>query len=214
MNATHAHNNQTNLSEILGTFLRLGTSASLGLLVTAMLLFLMCSLIVMDLPDIETKIIKITKIVMNDDRVIENLPEPMTPKPVDPQPAPQIPELTYSFENTEGTKLTMAPPVNPAGVDVVSGFYSGSAIAVLKVAPQYPRRLQTRGIEGFVDLVFDITPTGKTENIRVLFSEPDGAFEKSSIKALAKWKYKPAMDDGVAKAQKNQTTRISYELEK
>jgi protein TonB len=61
--------------------------------------------------------------------------------------------------------------------------------------------------------VFDITPAGKTENIRVVYAEPEGVFERSSMKALAKWKYKPAMDDGVAMPQKNQTTRITYELE-
>jgi len=91
---------------------------------------------------------------------------------------------------------------------------SGSAVITYNLAPTYPRRAITRNIEGYVDLMFDIAASGKTENIRILRAEPKGYFEKAAQKALAKWKYKPAMEDGVATAQKNQTTRITFELEK
>ncbi|WP_101760530.1 energy transducer TonB [Oceanicoccus sp. KOV_DT_Chl] len=214
MNATYTLNNETTLNEIYSKVLRLSTSASLGVLVTGMLLFLMCSLIAMDPPDLIEENIKIIDVVMSDERDIIEQIDPIVEKPVDPQPQPQIPEFTQSFDPGEGLKISIAPTLDPGVKEIGSGFSSGSAMAIFKVAPTYPRRQQTKGVEGFVDLMFDITPTGKTENIRVLYSEPEGAFDKSSVKALAKWKYKPAMEDGVAMAQKNQTTRITYELEK
>lgn len=213
MSATYLVNDAIPFYEVFRKFLRLTTSAGLGVLVTGLLLFLMCSLIAMDPPDIDTQVIRVTQVVMDDTSVIEVLPEPITPKPVDPAPMPQLPQFSQQFEAVKGVDIAVAPIVEPGAQDVGRGFSSGTALAIFKVAPEYPRRHLSRGVEGFVDLMFDITPTGKTENIRVIYAEPQGAFERSSVTALSKWKYKPAMNDGVAIAQKNQTTRITYELE-
>ncbi len=213
MNTSYTMDNDLVTNELFSKALRLSTSASLGVLVTGMLLLLMCSLIAMEVPDIDTESIKITEIIMQEDRTIEPLSETKLVKPVDPHPVPKMPKIEQSFDHSEGLDIAMVAPTIEGGLDVAAGFTTGSAMAIFKVAPQYPRRLLTRGVEGFVDLVFDITPTGKTENIRVVYSQPQGAFDRSAVKALEKWKYNPAMDDGIAMAQKNQTTRITYELE-
>lgn len=214
MNATYTLNHETVLNVMFGKVLRLGTIASFGVLMTGMLLFLMCSLIAMDPPDIPEVTYERFDIWVNPDRVIDPIVDKKVIKPVDPEIQPDIPKLQESFDDVEAIHVVMLPPTGPGEINLKLGAGSGSAIPVFKVAPAYPRRQQSRGVEGFVELMFDITPTGKTENIRVIYAQPEGAFERSSIKALARWKYKPAMDDGVAMAQKNQTTRITYEMEK
>ena len=213
MNATYMPNQETNLSAIIGKVLQLSTSASLGVLVTGMLLFFMCSLIAMDPPEIVETPTKVIEVVMSDEREIEAQPEEIQEKPPEPQSEPDIPDFTQSIDPVEGIKIAIAPTLDPGVVNVDGGYSSGSAMPIFRVAPQYPRRPQSRGIEGFVDLMFDISPTGKTENIRVVYAEPKGAFERASIKALSKWKYKPAMEDGVGQTQKDQTTRIKFELD-
>lgn len=192
---------------------RLGTSVSLAFVVTGLLLILMCSLIAMDPPDIIEDTITIQEVVMTQDRVIVEQQDPDIIKPVDPVDPPPKPEFKQNLDNSDAFEIAIAPPVEPIKVVPGNGFSSGSAMPIFKVAPQYPRRQQSRGVEGYVDLMFDIGPTGKTQNIRVIFSEPEGVFDRASIKALQKWKYKPAIDDGVAIIQKNQTTRISFNLE-
>ena len=199
---------------LLGRGIRVGTSVSLGMLVTAALLLLMCALIAMDPPEIDTTTIKIPPIVLTPDRVIEEQRMKKEVKPADPAPQPKIPELTQEFINNNDVDILFDPPSDPGDRNIGLGLSSGTAMAIFKVAPQYPRRAVTRGVEGFVDLIFDITATGKTENIRVIYAQPPGYFEHTSIKTLAKWKYEPAMDDGIAQAQKNQTTRFTYELDK
>ena len=81
------------------------------------------------------------------------------------------------------------------------------------IAPLYPNRARQRGIEGYVDLMFDVSAAGKTENIRVIDANPKGYFERAAMKALAKWKYQPAMEDDIAMATKNVTRRFTFELE-
>lgn len=213
MNAIYIpSNNEVVLNGVVGQVLRFSRSAGFGVIVTVMLFIFMCSLIAMDPPEIIEDPIKIIGVVMTDDRVIVDQPEPIEKKPVDPEPLPPLARITKSIES-DGVEIPITIVLEPVVKGIDSGFSSGAAMAIFKVAPEYPRRSQSRGVEGFVDLMFDITPAGKTENIRVVYAEPEGAFERSSIKALAKWKYKPAMDDGVAMPQKNQTTRITYELE-
>ena len=213
MRAIQPLNNETTFNNILTALFRVSSCASLGVFVTGGLLFLMYSLIAMDPPELVITSHNVVPVIMPEERKIDVRPETMEVKPVDPTPPPPMLTLTQKFDPVETILTSIAPPVDTGIEGINGGLSSGTAMAIFKVAPQYPRRAQARGIEGFVDLMFDITPTGKTENIRVIYAEPQGMFDRSSIQALAKWKYKPAMDEGVAMVQKNQTTRISYELE-
>lgn len=194
---------------------RIGSSAGLAVIVTGALILLMSSLISMETPTIETSHHRIPTIVMPPDRTIESLPTPKEVKPIEPAPEPDIPPVTEQFNNNADTiDIAMRPPIDVGPITQGNGISNGAAIALVRVAPPYPSRALRRNIEGFVDLMFDITPAGKTENIRVVNAQPAGYFESASRKTLAKWKFRPAMEDGKAVPQRNQTTRITYELEK
>ncbi|MEM6486411.1 MAG: energy transducer TonB, partial [Pseudomonadota bacterium] len=83
----------------------------------------------------------------------------------------------------------------------------------LKLQPEYPSRALSRGIEGYVDLAFDISSTGATSNIRVVDAEPEGVFERAAIRALERWKYKVPITKGVPQGQVDMMTRLRFELE-
>ena len=74
---------------------------------------------------------------------------------------------------------------------------SGTQLVVpyLQLQPDYQRRALMRGIEGYVDLAFDVTAAGATTNIRVIEAQPEGIFERSAIRAVAKLKYKMPITD-------------------
>ena len=193
---------------------RIGSSASLGILVTAGLFLLMYSLIALEPPELVDGFIKIQAVVLEENRDITPQPEPMEEKPQEVEPEPDTPDFEPTFDSQGAIDIALTPQFLATDIDLTSGSASGSAVPVVRVAPPYPPRAMRRGIEGFVDLMFDISASGKTENIRVIYAEPKGYFEKASKKTLAKWKYKPAFDEDVAIPQKNQTTRITYELDK
>jgi protein TonB len=66
-----------------------------------------------------------------------------------------------------------------------------------RVQPEYPQKALARKLSGWVDLRFLVNTQGNTENIQVMDSEPKGSFEKAATKAIAKWRFKPVMVDGM-----------------
>ncbi|NRB23287.1 energy transducer TonB [Shewanella sp.] len=49
---------------------------------------------------------------------------------------------------------------------------------------------------GYVQLQYDVDSKGKTENIQVIKSQPEGIFDDAAVRALSKWKYNPKIADG------------------
>ena len=50
----------------------------------------------------------------------------------------------------------------------MKGFSANTPIPTVMVQPTYPRRAANKGIEGFVDVQFDVTEMGTAENIRIV----------------------------------------------
>jgi protein TonB len=80
------------------------------------------------------------------------------------------------------------------------------------VDPRYPRRAQSRAVEGWVHLRFTVTPEGTTRDIVILDADPPNYFEKSAINAVKKYKYKPRFENGVPVEQEGVELVLSFEL--
>ena len=87
------------------------------------------------------------------------------------------------------------------------------ATPVMRVDPVYPMEAAKLGIEGSVVLQFDITESGETDNINIVDSFPEGTFDKSAIKALSQWQYKPRIQGGVAQRQTALRVQLDYRLD-
>ena len=93
------------------------------------------------------------------------------------------------------------------------GFSSnGEYLPIVKVAPVYPRRAQTRGIEGYVVLEFIVTKTGAVRNPYVVEAKPPGIFDRSAINAALKFKYKPMVVNGEPIDVAGVRNRINFDL--
>lgn len=62
--------------------------------------------------------------------------------------------------------------------------------------PRYPRDAYRRRQEGFVVVEFTINAQGRTEDISVVESEPRGAFDSEARRAVSRWTFKPALQNG------------------
>ena len=94
------------------------------------------------------------------------------------------------------------------------GFSSdGEYLPIVKVAAVYPRRAQTRGITGYCIVEYTVTTTGATRDPVPVDCEPSGVFERASVKAAEKFKYKPRVIDGAAVEVAGVQNRFIYELE-
>ena len=110
---------------------------------------------------------------------------------------------------TEGQKL----PV-PVSTSQAVGFPLEplrTYLPIVRVAPVYPARALSQGLEGFVDLSFTVTTVGTVKDPIVLHST-SRLFERAALRALLKYKYKPRVVDGVPVEVPGVRARISFDL--
>jgi periplasmic protein TonB len=93
-----------------------------------------------------------------------------------------------------------------------SASTDADVLPIVKVPPQYPRRASQTCTEGWVMIELTVTETGAVINPVVLDAEPPDIFNRSALKAMAKWKYKPRIVGGKAVSRKGVQHVISYEL--
>ena len=78
--------------------------------------------------------------------------------------------------------------------------------------PVYPEAARAEGIEGWVRLRYDISIDGRVENLRVLASSPPGVFDAAALAAVAQWRYRVAVIDGVPSAVSGVVSTLRFEL--
>lgn len=182
------------------------------------LFYLMQSLIDTQFEQEDVKTRKIADIVVPDKVIETNLKEVLPEKVEDPEePPPDMEPLDFDTDLDMST-ANMAPTVAVNVSINASGLSSGDGeyLPIVKVAPIYPRRAQTRGISGSCIVTYTVTTTGA---IRDPYIEnetdctPKGIFERASLKAALKFKYKPRVVDGQAIEVAGVRNIFTYELE-
>jgi len=106
-------------------------------------------------------------------------------------PLPGLPALDVNRNLLNGVNAEMSSPRE-----------NNDVIALLKVEPDYPRRAAREGIEGWVKLEFTVLEDGTVADVKVLQSSPNRVFDRSAIRALLRWKFKPRIVNGKAVKQR------------
>ena len=182
------------------------------------LFFLMNSLIDRQFEQDEIKAQKVAEIVVPDKEIETNRKEELPEKVEDPdEPPPDMEPLDFDSD-LDISAANMAPTVAVNVSINASGLSSGDGeyLPIVKVAPIYPRRAQTRGITGYCIVTYTVTTTGAIRDPYVENESdcsPKGIFERASLKAAAKFKYKPRVVDGQAIEVAGVQNKFTYELE-
>lgn len=170
----------------------------------------------------EDKSVKLVDIVMPD-RDIDTLLQEVE-KPDEPEEQPDdIAQPEVELQPLTGVDVTIAKP--KANIQAGGSFFKdGEYMPLFAVQPQYPRRAQERGTEGYAIISFTITEQGTAENPVVVegkcgdVNDPNvvmrdcSIFNNSSIRASAKLKYKPKIVDGNPVKVDNVLYRFRYEM--
>jgi protein TonB len=137
-------------------------------------------------------------------RVIPEKP----PLPKKPPPPPQLSVAEEPDVAMPQLKMDM-PKISARGVSggpfmgaVTSGMGQGGGdaelIALVKIAPQYPREAAIKGLEGWVKVEFTVTELGTVTDVDVIEADPRRVFDRAAKRAILKWKFKPKIVDGKA----------------
>lgn len=82
-----------------------------------------------------------------------------------------------------------------------------------RAAPTYPANALYAAKEGWVMLSFVISPTGEVTEPMIEDSSGVEAFERAALRAIQRWKYAPAMQDGEPVEQAMTKTQIRFQLQ-
>jgi protein TonB len=72
---------------------------------------------------------------------------------------------------------------------------AGQLTLLKTVQPAYPIKAQNKKMEGWVDLEFTVSETGKVQDVTVRATSVPGVFEDAAVKAVNQWRYRPNLRD-------------------
>lgn len=144
-------------------------------------------------------------------------------EPPKPKKPPMPPQQTAQ-QNTPMKQIAMRMPnISPdlslanksllGDAQIGMGFGDGDVIPLVRMPAQYPSKAKRRNIEGFVKARLEINELGTVDSVEIIDSKPKGVFERSAIRALYKYKFKPQIIDGKPQPQ-TVTQTLDYVLDK
>ena len=141
-------------------------SVAIGVVVTLSLLFVMHLLIASGKAALtkprDRASLDFVRVKRNESLSTEDFTPEKPPKP--PETPPETPPQDMDNLNPDAPSINIAPPTmtaetnigGPGGMNIAEGDY----LPIVRVAPVYPARALSRGLEGYVDLSFTVTSAG------------------------------------------------------
>ncbi len=138
--------------------------------------------------------------------------KPKKPPEPEQQPPDMPPPQADSSSSATGASFGV-PAITGVDINIGIGGFAvtdGEYLPIVRVEPIYPRRAQSRGLNGSCIMTFTVNKLG-------LVSDPTAectstVFERTSLNAVAKWKFKPRVVDGEAIDSPGVQTLLTYEL--
>ena len=155
--------------------------------------------------------------VKKDESVQKKDRKPNKPaKPEQPPPQMQQPPLDSPTPDASNSGLNFGADIVAdisldGGLALESG--DGEYLPIVKVAPVYPQRALSRGIEGFVIVEFTVGKQGSVKDPFVVEANPANIFDQAALDAAAKFKYKPRVINGEAAEVAGVQNRITFQID-
>ena len=150
-------------------------------------------------------------------------------RPEPPEPAPEKPAMPSVSQPLQSVPMmeTPTPDLDLPDIAAESSFqldvdisqfrpgettvqFAENPMPLSRVNPRYPRRALRRGLEGQVVLEFTVDASGYVvpDSIKVVSADPEGVFDRSSIRALSRWRFQPKTQGGQAQPFRARQTLV------
>ena len=83
---------------------------------------------------------------------------------------------------------------------------------LVRVEPIYPQQAVQRGISGWVEVMFTITPAGTVKNPRITSFHPSQVFNRAALAAVRKWRYAPKIENGQPVERNGVAVRLQFRI--
>ena len=95
---------------------------------------------------------------------------------------------------TASTLLLSEPSVTEEVTPAPAAANQLTALHV--VQPAYPSSAMVAGVEGKVQLEFDVSPSGTVTDVKTISSSPPGVFDAAAQAAIREWRFEPTSSSG------------------
>jgi protein TonB len=196
---------------------RLGISIVAGTVVTFALLWIMQVLIATGKEALtdksEFRFVDFVR-VKQEELLQQKKPKPKKPPDPEQEPPDVPPPQMDSMDTAQSVNVGRLSVSTDVSIGGIGGFENvdGEYLPIVKVAPIYPRRAQSRGLSGYCILNFTVTRLGTVANVQV-DECTSSLFERASVNAAAKFKYKPRVVDGEPIDVPGVRHKITFEIE-
>lgn len=191
-------------------------AVALAAVVTFGLFFLMQLLIEGDgeVPEQEESA-TIGDITMPEEEIEVQREEPKPEQPDEIDEVPETPDVETDVDAPDGPSLSAGNVNMDANVDDGANLSQADSeyLPIVTVPPQYPNRALQRGIEGWCQVEFTVNENGGVEDPRVVDAEPEGIFDRSSLRAVQRFRFNPRTEDGEPVKTHNVQYVFTYELD-
>ena len=134
---------------------------------------------------------------------LEVIEEIDKPEPIEEvvQEQPEIQERQTNLDSGPALNIQRASVELDTGLQLSNASIAatdGDYLPLVAIAPQYPTRAAQRGIQGWCLVSFTVDGLGNVveESIEVVDAEPANIFDRSSLRAAARFKFQPRVVDG------------------
>lgn len=76
----------------------------------------------------------------------------------------------------------------------------------------YPQQALEQGIEGWVEVGYDVNVSGQVERARVVRSEPAEIFDEAALQAVRSWRFAPPLRQGIAQPVSDLRSTLTFRL--
>lgn len=126
----------------------------------------------------------------------------LPPRQIDPPNPRGTLSLETSLVSLRGLPGGVGPGLNS----------DAGPVRTAAVRPMYPAEARRSGQEGWVRLAFTVSASGTVKDVQVLDAEPRGLFERAAIRAVMRWQFRPAQQDGQPVASRVRQT-LNFKLD-
>jgi periplasmic protein TonB len=208
--------------------IKLSIAIVLGLATTFGLLVLMGSLVNNPMEQTESKAsVKIPDLRMPNTEIENRFEEAKPEKPEEPDvPPPELPEPDFVAPDASVGGLNMDFQIAKGGLEIGGpgglNLGEGNYMPIVTVAHEYPSTALSRGMEGSCTVVFTVTETGAVKDavpvpelcVNKKDGQPTTVWNRASVKAVSKFKFKPKVEDGKAVEVPGVRYKLTYQMAK
>ncbi len=192
-------------------------AAFLAIIVTFGLFYLMQALILgkdMKLGEMGGTMIDFVRLKTDPELETKKRTMPDKKEPEEPPPPPDLSMARSNKPSQDIGDMAFAIDVDVevGGTNIAIAASDSDVVPIVRVNPQYPLRASERGIEGWVEVEFTISKLGTVKDPMVTNSHPSSIFDRTTLKAIRKWKYNPKIEDGEPVERPGVKVRLKFAL--